>query len=412
MRAALASAVFASIVAAQGPALTGERPPWRWHAVDAADATVLALCWSHGLDDDAVAECGAAAAVAEYRLLRARRAAPAGIASGVRVLGDASIVWVLVPAPRTADGLSFCRALLDDAAPLDDDLAAVAIARAALAADDADWLHPGTALVGRARRALLLGAAAHGVAGTATAIQTLTPARLAELLATPVRVRGLGLGRLPADLMQVAEGLPMPGGVPVVVAPPPGRLAEPPPHGLDTASHPRADGPIAALVFPTAMAEPLALAMAIEVAKMRAAHDLPLRGPEARARAPLVAWSWLDGDPVVLFCRRGVDGHDPTRAFAELDALVADLRTRPPTVAEHDTALRTLRWEFGLLPLPPGTDGAALPGRAVALLLAERRGIRDADLARVTPATAHAALGRVCEPLRGWRGVLVPIGSR
>ena len=68
-----------------------------------------------------------------------------------------------------------------------------------------------------------------------------------------------------------------------------------PPAGIEQHPHTRLDGPFAALAFAVGEGADLpALAVAVEVAKMRAARDLRLRGSEASARAPFVGWSWLD----------------------------------------------------------------------------------------------------------------------
>ncbi|MBL8730134.1 MAG: hypothetical protein JNM25_17055, partial [Planctomycetes bacterium] len=163
--------VAAALLAA--PSVSSQAPVWTWQPMPDATATVFAVLWRHGFDDDAGHECGAAGALAECRLARARRAAPGVTASGVQVTGDATVAFVLVPASAAADGVAFCGALLDDTVAVGDDLVAAAIARAALAADDAEWLYPGPVLASRARRAALDGAAAHAVAGSATALQAL-----------------------------------------------------------------------------------------------------------------------------------------------------------------------------------------------------------------------------------------------
>lgn len=401
----VAAAALASAPAAQA---------WHWRPIDDAATTVLAVAFAHGYDDDAPAECGAAAALIEYRLARARAAVPDVVASGSLVTGDVSTVFVLVPASAGARALQFCRALLDGAMALDDDLAAQAIARAALAADDADWLYPGSVLVGRARRALLQGPAARGVAGAAVAIQALTAARLGELLAQPVAWTAIGVGAVGDELRQATAVLPLPPAMPPV--PPPPAVVPTVPAAVDVVPHPRIDGPFAAIAFAVpAAVDRAALAVALEVARARAARALRLRGNELAGRAPLVGWSWLQAEPVVVFIRRGPDGAEPDRPLAELETLLADLAARAPTAAELDSALRALRSECGLLAPQAAANGAALPGWATAFLLAQRHGLLAADLDRVTAATAQAALRATCEPSHGLRLGLVPAtapGSR
>ncbi|MBX3462533.1 MAG: hypothetical protein KF830_05140 [Planctomycetes bacterium] len=409
MRRLIPVAIVIPLAAA---AVAGQAPPgWQWQPIEGASATAFALRWRHGFDDDAPQECGAALAMAECRLARARRAVPERVQSGVQVADDATVAFVLARPADVAAAVRFCQVLLDDHAAVDDDLAAAAIARAALAADDADWLYPGPVLRGRARRTLLAGPAARGVAGSAAAVQALSPAHLRRLLRAPVAVEGVVVGAVDEAVRLAVAGLRLPT---VPATPRPAwRLAD---HPLPTpvfAPHPRVDGPFVALAFAVpADADLAALAVGVEVARARAARDLPLRRGEAQARAPLVGWSWLHGDPVLMFCRRGANGEDPERPMAELDRLVADLVARAPTEAECDTAIRTLRAESGLGPGPPGLEAEALPGRAVALALAGLRRLHDADATAVTPAAAQRALAAVCAPDRAFRGGLLPLARR
>jgi len=402
--------VAAATLAAVGACAAQTPSTWRWQQVPGAGSVVFAVLWQHGYDDDLPAESGAVRALAECRLLRARRAVPEAAASGVQVGGDATVAFVLVPATEAARGVAFCGALLDDTLAVDDDLVARAIARAALAADDAEWLYPGEVLASRARRHLLAGAAARGVAGSAVAVQALTPTRLRTLLRQPVGVLAVGVGSVPAAVQQQALSLPLPPHA--QPSPPPIATAVDAPPVADVQPHPRVDGPFVAITFvvPPAV-DRAALAVAIEVARGRAARTLRLRGGEAQARAPLVAWSWLRGEPLLRFHRRGVDGGDPDRPWGELDALLADLVERPPTAVECDTAVRTLRAELGLLPPTAAVDGAALPGWAMASLLARWRQIDGAAVAAVTAGAAHAALRATCGTDRVYRGGLVPLAA-
>jgi hypothetical protein len=402
--------VAAATLAAVGACSAQTPSTWRWQQVPGAGSVAFAVLWQHGYDDDVPGESGAVLALAECRLLRARRAVPEAVASGVQVGGDATVAFVLVPTAEAARGVAFCGALLDDTLAVDDDLVARAIARAALAADDAEWLYPGEVLASRARRHLLAGGAARGVAGSAVAVQALTPARLRALLRQPVGVLAVGVGSVPAAVQQQALSLPLP---------PKPRHAQPSPPPIATAvdaapvadvqPHPRVDGPFVAIAFvvPPAV-DHAALAVAVEVARGRAARTLRLRGGEAQARAPLVAWSWLRGEPLLRFHRRGPDGGEPDQPWGELDALLADLVERPPTAVECDTAVRTLRAEFGLVPPTAAVDGAALPGWAMASLLARWRRIDEAAVTAVTAAAAHAALRATCGGDRVYRGGLVP----
>jgi hypothetical protein len=235
-----------------------------------------------------------------------------------------------------------------------------------------------------------------------------------ELLRAPVEVLASGVGCVPDAVRQAAEQLTAP--VPASRVRRALEASRPPPAAVDLRPHARVDGPFAAIAFvvPTAV-DRAALAVGIEVARARAARTLRLRGGEAKAQAPLVAWSWLRGEPLVVFCRRGANGADPGQPLAELERLIGDLLTRVPGADECDVAVRTLRSELGLAPPTAAADGAALPGWAVAALLRRHRGIDGADLAGVTAAAAHAAVRATCDPARACRAGLVPTvaaGSR
>jgi len=387
-----------------------DAPAWRFHELPGATATAFALLWQHGFDDDADAVHGAARVLVECRLERARAAVPEATTSGFVVGPDAALVFVLVDATNHAAGLRFCAAAADDALPLPDDTIALAIARAALAADDAAWLHPGPVLQTLARRALLTGPAARPAAGTPRALQSLDPSRIRELLRVAPGLRCLALGAVPAELRTAAAAWPnrerprAPRARPAAASA--GGLAAGAP-----VAHSRLDGPLVAAAFVVPDATPrAAFAVAIEVAKARAARRLPLRGREMLARAPLVEWSWAQDDPLVMFCRRGPDHGEPAAANAELRALLADLRAVAPTPDELAAAVRSLGAEAlggpGLAAAP-----ATLPRRATALLLAEWRGIGAADLAAVSADAARAAFASLGPDDAGWWGALVPASA-
>lgn len=396
----LALSLCAAVAVAQ------ESPTWRLHELPDATTTAFALLWEHGFDDDVDLVHGAARVLVECRLERARAAVPQVTTSGFVVGPDASLVFVLVDAKDHASGLRFCEAAANDAASLSDDTIALVIARAALAADDAEWLHPGPVLQCRARAALCTGPAARPVAGSPRALQSLSPARVRELSKSGAPPRGLALGAIAAELRAAAANWPACRRTPTARSF----------GGVTTTTtvtnaplvHPRLDGPLVATAFVVPDSVPLAaFAVAIEVAKARAARRLRLQGRELLARAPIVEWSWLRGDPLVVFCRRGANGAEPSRAAAELDALLADLRTNAPSADELAAAIQGV---IGETLGGPGRAAAAatLPGRATAMLLAEWRGIVANDISVVTADAARAAFARGCPETAGFRGTLVP----
>lgn len=400
-----------SVWCAVAGAFAQQAPFWTIRAVPEADATAFAFAWTHGFDDDDDATHGLARVVADCRLDRARAAAPGTVASGVRVFARATIAFVVVRPEDHALGLRFCAALADDAGPSAADPLALALARAALAADDAAWLYPGSALQCRARRALCEGPSARPVAGTVAALQGLQPAAVRVAMGKVVPTRGLVLGAVSPGLAAALAGSP---AAPASSAPlPPQRVVFAGRVDGGEVVHPRADAPLVALAFPVApTAANAALAVGVEVARGRAARRLRLRGKEFMARAPLIAWSWVEGDPLLMFCRRGVDFGRADAAAAEIDGLVADLVASAPTDDELDIARRSLQQELLAEPWSPALrqsmTAEVLPGRATTLLLAAMRGVDPAGLADVTGESARAAIAAVCGSGTSWRGAVVP----
>lgn len=416
-----------SLVGLLAPVAGQAAAGWTFHPVPEASAVALGVLWQHGFDDDAAAECGAARVLAECRLLRARAAVPDVQASGLQVLADASIVFVLVDRQHSRRGAAFVAALLDDRVPIGADDLALAQARAALAADDGEFLWPGLVLQSQARLALCRGQpAGRAAAGSAVAIQALTPARIGALLAAPGAATGMVLGAVEPELREALAALPLPGGPPPALAP---AAAPPSPVAATSLVHDRVDAPTLGAAFAVpAGADLAAFALGVEVARSRAQQRFRFRANEGVARTPFVSWSWLHGDPVLLFCRRGVNprrllpgerGGVPAAAESaatrrELEALLTDLREVPPTADEVRAAQRSLRMELALAPVGPETLAAlagtaeALPGRLQVLLLAAHRRIDGVALEKATPTAVHAALLAALVPAAAYWAELLP----
>lgn len=416
--------LFASLVAQSAS-------PWQWHPVPGANSVAVGLLWRHGYDDDRADECGAARVLAECRLRRARAMVPGVRASGLQVVGDATVVFVLVDAAMAESAVRFVQVLLDDRLPIDDDTLAVACAEVALAADDAEHLYPGLVLQGRARQSLCLGrAGGRPVAGSALAVQALRPARVRELLQSPVAVCGAALGAVSASLREALQAVPLPSIVAAAategVRPGLPTRALPP---LDTV-HDRVNAPFVAAAFAVPEGRDLsAFAVGVEVARLRAQRRFQVRANEGPGRAPFVAWSWLQGDPALVFCRRGVSPikllrGEKARADAnaeraatrvELEALLTDLRERAPTDEEVAAACSSLQFELALQPMSPAvlaalvSNGGALPGRLEVLLLAAHRGIDGSALAAVAPPAVREALQAVLQPALACWCSLMPV---
>jgi hypothetical protein len=186
--------------------------------------------------------------------------------------------------------------------------------------------------------------------------------------------------------------------------------------------HSRVDQPFVMAAFRVPLEGLEAFAVGIEVAKERAARRFKLRGSEMRARTPVVAWSWLAGDSVVRFHRRG---EEPRRLLpgeaaadaaaelaattAELEAFLQDLRQNAPGAAEVSNACTHAVVELGLAePTLANSDPSVLAGRLRAAMLARRRGIEAAAIAAVTPAQVQQALQGTLDAKRAYWHALMP----
>ena len=189
--------------------------PFAWQPIAGATATAVGVLWSHGYDDDPRDRCGLAHVLTHCRLERARAAVPGVAVSGMQVGGDYALAFAVVDGADGVRAAGFLRSLLDDvggaAAPTDDQLA-LWIARIALAADDAEYLYPGTVLRARVRRAVGVGTRLdRAPAGDAAAIAALTPADVRRAMVAPVAARGAALGAVTATMRQAIESLRWPG---------------------------------------------------------------------------------------------------------------------------------------------------------------------------------------------------------
>jgi hypothetical protein len=398
-----------------------------WCEVPGANATAVAVLWQHGLDDDEPSQVGACRVLAECRLERARAVVPAIAVSGMQVCGDATLVFASAASSQWPQLAAFLRALLDDALPMQDDELSLLIARAALAADTAEFLDPGPVLQTRLRLRLCRGTrAARPVAGSAPAMAALTPAQVRGLLQVPVAVQLGVLGAIPPELRR-AISLPERA----VHARKPESTAEAAvavvQNAIEYETHSRVDSPFVAVGFRAPRSDLLpAFALGIEVARART-RRLPVRFGQAMGRAPIVGWSWLHGDPVVVFCRRGADfvqlrpgehveadmesARDAT--IAELESILQNLRQQPPTARELADARSALQLELALQPLTPDKQSAlagspaALPGRLQVLLLGACHGIDKTALEAVTREGVTAVLASVLDPAGAcWHGLM------
>jgi hypothetical protein len=414
VRAVIGCAPLLLAAAARLPA----QQPFVFHGAESAAATAVGVLWQYGFDDGDDARV-----LVECRLERARAHAPEPIAAGALVGDTWSLVFVVGRTGRAEDLAAFVGALLDDGLALTDDTILLAIGRAALSADDAEHLYPGLVLASGARRALFAGTpAARAAAGSARVIAGTTVADVRQRLRRPPATFGVGCG--PAADGDVIVRLPWRPGAAVRAPVVPAAAAT----ALErvVATHARVDGPFAAVAFRAPAAGDLpAFAVAMEIASARAAGRFPAHGSEARARAPFVGWSWLRGDPFVLFCRRGPNFRrilpgervdlDPLPAAeataAELRGFLVDLVAVPPDRAEvaaaRDTVSGLCTPGFGPEAAWLG-DAATMPGPIQAALLATHHGIDATALRSVDDRAVARVLAELLAPERGHWQLLLP----
>jgi len=396
--------------------------------IDGATATAVGVLWSHGFDDDEDDVAGLARVVATCRLERVRRLMPDTLASGMRIGNDYSLVFGVVPAGDAVIASRLLSTLLTESSAgevLTDDSIALAVARAALAADDAEFVYPGDVLLTRARQHFGRGTSfGRPPAGIANAIAKLTPDDVRKAMARDIPVRLAVLGVVGAELIKAIGSLDPKFATQVrgdFVCPSPRALVE-----MTEDRNDRADSPYVSAAFALpADVDRAALAVGVQVATNRAFRRWRMRGMEQQARAPFVAWSWLRADPLLLISRRGEDPArlrpgerpqaliiDEVRATrAELRAFLADLRAVPPTEAELGSARVALRSRLGL----PGagkkhtwaSDPATLPGRLQVLLLTAHHGVDVARIDNADASAVHAAVRSVLQAERSsWHALL------
>lgn len=427
-----AMAIALVVPAAQAPDAPQASSGVQWLHIDGSSAIAVGVLWPHGYDDGNRKVAGIAHVLAACRLANAKRGSARLLASGVKVGSDYSLAFGVVSADDHEGATTFLAALLaPDVAGLADDAVALAIARAALHADDAEFLYPGSVLLRRARQRLAAGTElARPPAGVAAALHQLTVASVRAALAGPGPLRVACLGAIDAELMRTVDALSIANRCEassgsILSTRSRGRAA------LSKDLHSRADSPYVSAVFPgpTPVDRP-AFALAMEVARSRAFRRWRFRGRELHARAPFVGWSWLAADPFVQFCRRGeskvrllpgevaaASVDDEVQAtVSELRSLLDDLRAVAPSASELGQARQALHSRLRL-PGPGeadvlGSDPATLPGRLQVLLLAAHHDVRVAVLNTLTAEQVHTVLLRVLQPKRASWHALLPHAVR
>lgn len=387
-------------------ALAAQAPVRIQHIVLPARGEAVAVVVPVGFEHDPPGESGIAEACARLLLATAAAELPEGASAGHQV---AATLTVFVATGEAADGprlLGWARTLLREVPPGDalaGDRLALARARAALWADDCEHVLPGPLLSGRLLRQALAGTpGARPFAGDAAQILAVTPERLRARIGQahgPAGATVVALGGSAAELLQpvtaAIAALPARGVAGPAVREMAGvATAEPTPHG-------RIDGPYAAIaVRAPSPAAPgaLAFALAAEVLRTRALRHWPkVRGGEARARTPAVAFDLLAGDPLLIVFRRGADWAPFRQPADEIGALLQDAATVPPAERELASARAALGAEWARHPFPAllertlAAEPAALGARARVEALALHWRL-PADLGAAVRAVPDAAV--------------------
>ena len=397
VRPALVVALIAAVAGAQAPAQAA-----------AAPCPAVALLYEHA---DAAGERlppDVAYVLAAVRMARGKAAAPKAQAS----LHVDDACTCVAAAATDPEQLAAFVAACDELPGSDDDLA-LAIAAAALQADDERHFVPGGAHAAAARASLW---PASPAPADAAALAALTPSSLRNLAAIARRTAATGNRAVGAALMTALAARQR---LDLSAAAAPAGPAAGAGDELASEPHPRVDQPFVALACAVpADLDRAALAVALAIARERAAVLWPLRGSELRARTPYIGWSWLHDERVVTFHRRGFapiavrPGERSADAAAERDATAAEIRAllavlqRPFTAGELATARDRAAAELGLRLDPDAADPATAALALRQQMVRHRHGIDDSALARVDAAAATAALQRLLAAPRRWHALM------
>ncbi|MEC7584157.1 MAG: hypothetical protein VYE77_07550 [Planctomycetota bacterium] len=379
--AALLLSVSLSLGVARGQQDEGWQPLDNGHSLrlvglPAARAQAITVVWPNEFRRDPNAEKALALAVAGFRLQRARVGLPEGARASVEVLDGMTLYHLRLPVGSDL-AAKWLSGLMQRPDPDDDsDNLQLALARNALAADDASWLFPGPVLRSRARIALASGTAAGAdLLGSPTFLQHCPLAELAD-----------AVGREPGSPLRVVVVGHLDGAEALrksVEAIKPHEQS----HGRHTSlpveasfsEHPRVDGAFvgAAIATPRPSAEAIPFALMVELVRERAAEQFgSYRGGEAAAQAPFVTYSFLTGGSVLLICRRGPNFSDNELPREEIERLLQSFRESPPRTGALQAAVLRVQAEWAVPPWAPrqvqalvqNPEGLAPRARSLALL--------------------------------------------
>lgn len=319
----------------------------------------LAVVFRVGHVHDPIGQTGLAEVVGEtLRLLQEEVAESQRFRIDVR--GAFTLMWTTVPIGELDRPAGFLDELMAGRLVVADDLLARAIAKAVLRADNESMVFPGPILRQRAQRLLLEGTPqGRQFMGIPSEMKTMKPDLVRERLASAYRPRhailtALG-GATEADLSPAFEEL---------AALPPGELGsiepmshDPLPRPGPAVTNPHVDAPfVSAALRAPSRTSPDFLPFLIATEWLRTRAEMAFRdfrGGESLARFPFVDYRYMEGDPIALLNRRGLNGSSLEDVKAELARFLLTQCESGVTQRTVGSAVRAIALEMSLPPYEP-----------------------------------------------------------
>lgn len=325
--------------------------------VPGSGSQAFALLMPVGFDHDPLGAAGLAEAAALCLLAQAAPELPPGATARHSVQGTCTLFQCTVDAAHADAGLRWCALLLRSLQD-DPDRMAMALAQAALLADNAEEVFPGPMLQSRLRRALWSGTPlGRWQSGKASELQAVDQQRLREFVAQtrgPERALLVSIGG--ADRAMLRRGMEVLAAVPKRGVPPQPVLRQATADAGEATTNWRTGGAFIAVALRAPLqgdAHLLPFALGIEVLRLRALRAFQEhRGGEAGAGAPFVLYDLLAGDPLAVVCRRGKNGIPAEGPRGEIEELLEHLRRVPPGARELEAARTALQGELMVPPFP------------------------------------------------------------
>jgi predicted Zn-dependent peptidase len=289
----------------------------------------------------------------------------------VTVRGAGTLLSAMGDGDRLASVLATFARVLSGALPIEADAVARATAQASLAADDETQIYPGTALYHTARRALLAGTPAGrqtiGIPAEIMQIDAEFLARWYEAAFVPQRAWLVVLGPGSAPRMTEEVRAAFAALRPGEATPPAVTVHDAVDADAGEGTRDRIGAPFVTLALCAPVAgdpEELPFAIAMVVASDVAARSFHrMRGGEGIGRFLPSRCDWVEGDRLVMFNRRALDGAGFEVARDELAAFATALHEHGATPQQIERATARLASRVRLV------DPARLPARATPQML-------------------------------------------